>query len=402
MGDKSKPRRGLRVKSTKLKLVEKPTEWGNGFAAFRERHGLSWRDFEAACGGTISRRSLHRLSQGDADPKYLRTLKRPLIIEALRRYLESKQVAPAQMQLELRSIFCKEEIEPVLTKRETLSRSAQVFFGLKGDPFPNEPPRHPSETYTNAELDKIVRKLEDAIRYQGFLCVIGSRGSGKSFIRRRIDDICERSNGKLVILYPEFANMDQVHSASICSFILHSLGEKAPQDRLARYRRLKEMLKGLSDQGVRIALAFDECHRLDPRLLTALKNFWEMGNGGYDRWLGLILFGWPSFQTTLTKSDFWEITERLKMIEMPTLKKDAWAYVAHRMKLVGGNAEKLIEPSVVSEIVKIGNTPLALGNLMNKTLLAAYNKNEKKVTLKLLASVIRPESGEPSVRALSR
>jgi hypothetical protein len=194
-----------KVAPSRLKVVHSPKEWGKGLAAFRERHKLTWRDLEAVCEKKISRRSLHRLCLGEAEPRFIQMI-RPLVIDSLRRYLESKKFAPAKIEEELRSIFCKEEIEPVLTQRAVMPKAAQNYFGLRIDPFSSDP-RNRAEVFTTPLLDRIANQLEDAINYQQFVGVIGEIGAGKSLLKRRIVDSCLNSKGKMQIFWPEFMNM---------------------------------------------------------------------------------------------------------------------------------------------------------------------------------------------------
>jgi len=254
-------------------------------------------------------------------------------------------------------------------------------------------------------MDRIAAQLEDAVNYQNFVCLIGDIGAGKSMQKRRLVQTCLDSNEKMRVLWPEFFNMERVHAGSISSFVLREFGQRAPGDLVARAGRMKTLLASLSEEGVSVALGFDECHRLHPNLLTALKNFWELGSGGYDRYLGLVLFGQPRFEMTLRQPEFREITERLDIIRMPTLAKrdDAWNYISHRLKIAGGSADKLFERTAIDTLASIAATPLALGNLANAALLKAHELNERKVQKGILAAAgLVASDGEPGVRGIRK
>lgn len=330
---------------------------------------------------------------------------KPAIAAKLRQYLKSKHKKTAfDIEREMIAIFqesicTKKEKEPVLTQRAVLTKASQNYFGLRVDPFSSDP-RSRAEVFTTPLLDRIANQLEDAINYQQFVAVIGEIGAGKSLLKRRIVDSCLNSKGKMKIFWPEFMNMEKVHSGSIASFLLRRFGQTSPRDLVMRADRLKEQLASLSDEGIRVALGFDECHRLDPRLLTALKNFWELGSGGYDRYLGLVLFGQPRFEMTLRNLEFREITERLDIIHLPNLGRHAWDYVAHRLKVAGANAEKLFDRDVVTRLAEIGPTPLSLGNLCNTALLKAQQLGEKKVHKGILTAAGLVDNSEPKVRGI--
>lgn len=379
--------------------------WGRRLDKFRVKYELSERDLVEVLGGTLKKSAIHDLLSGECAPRMEDVIK-PTIALKLRQFLKDKhKKGSLHTEREMLEIFrepicTNKETQPVLTQRTVLPKPAQNFFGLRFDPFTVDP-RSRAEVFTTPVLDRIAGQLEDAINYQQFLGVIGEIGAGKSLLKRRIVDSCLNSRGKMQILWPEFMNMEKVHSGSIASFILRKFGQTSPRDLVMRADRLKEHLASRSEEGIRIALGFDECHRLDPRLLTALKNFWELGSGGYDRYLGLILFGQPRFESTLRNAEFREITERLDIIHMPSLGRNAWDYVALRLKIAGANAEKLFDRDVVNQLAQIGNTPLAIGNLCNLALKNAHQMQQKKVHAGVLTAAGLNETGEPKVRAVT-
>lgn len=382
----------------KLQLVEKREQWSKGLEDFRQRHQLSFRDFAGLCSGGgqfVSKSSMSRFCRGEAAPRFVEKI-RSAALTSLRYYLTEKKLSASEIEAELRSIFIKQEVEAVITERSELSREAYEFFGLKRDPFDPRDPRSRKEEFTTPALDKISRKAEDVIRYQGFAAIIGGIGSGKTTLKRRIGEIVNDSNGKLVLLWPKFFNMDRVHSGSIVYFLLHHFQERAPQDLLSRAAALEKLLAQLSDQGIHVALGFDECHRLDKRLIIALKNFWELGSGGYDRYLGVLLLGQPAFEYIL--GEHREIQERVNIVRMPGLGKKAEDYLKHRVEIAGGHLEKLFEPAAIARIARWADTPLAIGNVANAALLKAFKLQEKRVKV----AFVPEKNGEPSVRGIQR
>lgn len=385
-----------------LRSVRPDNSLRTGLSAFRERHGLHWRQFESVCQKIVSRRSMRAFCKGETHLRFESEI-RPLLAGAMRNFLEDRGMSTPAIDRELTGIFGKEEIRPLITHRAVLTKPAQSFFGLRLDPFTGDPRSH-REVFTTPKLDRIAGQVEDAIRYQGFLAVIGDVGAGKSLLKRRVVQTCIDSRGKLEILWPQFFNMEQVSSGSITSFILRKFNQPVPRDRVLRAEKLRLYLASLTDEGVRVALGFDECHRLHANLLTALKNFWELGSGGFDRYLGLVLFGQPRFEMTLRRVEFREIAERLDLVRMPDLSRqdDAWRYVSLRMKTAGGSAEKLVERSCIDRLAKVSAAPLALGNMVNAALMQAFKFNKPKVTDEILESLLSDEDGDggPRVRAV--
>jgi type II secretory pathway predicted ATPase ExeA len=372
--------------------------WGERLNALRNSLHMSYRQLWCACGGesVMAPGTMQRICEGGKIVREERV--KSDIIPHLRAYLEKLGKIPAEVNELIRRIFNGED-NAMIAPRTTLPTEAQRFFGLRRDPFTGDP-RSKNEVFITPQLDKIAGQVEDAINYQGFLVVTGEIGSGKSMLKRRVIDTAENSGGKMKLFWPEFFNMDRVHSGSIVSYLLHSFDQSVPGDLVARAAKLKRILADASADGERVALGFDECHHLHDRLLTALKNFWELGTGGYTRFIGLVLFGQSQFEGRLREARFREICERIEVVRMPSFEKPAWDYIAHRIKYAGGDADKLFEREAVKRLSKQAKTPLALGNLANAALLKAYEMGERKV----LAAFIKNdfEDEEPRVRTIRR
>lgn len=377
-----------------------------GLEAFRTRYVLSYLEISDMCGGTsnkLSHSTVYRLCQGHENFRYIPLLKSSLI-RGVRSYLTAQGKDYAEVQKEIRTYFSEpdlasydEENIAVIAQRSILPAEVQQHFHLKRDPFYGDP-RTVEDCYTNKDIDTIAGRILDAINYQGFIAVAGEIGSGKTTLKRRTVDTVERSNGRMKLIWGEFLDMKRVSPASIVSFILNAFGQSVPQDLLARRAKLIQVLGDASNEGTRVALGFDECHRLDDNMLTTLKNFWELGTGGYDRYLGVVLFGQPQFEGKLREHRFREIFERLEIVRVPPLGKSAWEYIAHRIKVAGGDVEKLFDRKAVDALAKQVSTPLALGNLANAALIKAHRLGEDKVILDMVDN----NNSEPQVRGVRR
>jgi type II secretory pathway predicted ATPase ExeA len=380
--------------------------FSTGLAAFRDSHKLSYKDMEKMCGGPasgVSKSSLHRICLGQNDFKSSDKLK-PLVMAGVRNFLAKQGYVREEIRAELETIFTCEEIAlydrealEMIAHRAILPIEVQRYFGLKRDPFTGDP-RTGDEVFTTAQLDAIAGQLEDAINYQGFFAVLGEIGSGKTILKRRTMETVNHSRGKMVLLFPDFFEMERVSTSSIVIYLLQCFNQTIPAGNVSRAAKLRNYLASQSEEGVRITLGFDECHHLAPQVLTALKNFWEMGSGGYTRYLGLVLFGQPQFADRLREARFRELAERIEIATMPSIEKCAWDYVSHRIKHAGGDAEKTFERAAIKRLCDLAKTPLALGNLANALLIKAHKLGERKV----LADFVEFNSTEPRVMSLRR
>ena len=284
----------------------------------------------------------------------------------------------------------------MIQARCELIATAVKFFGLKADPFDVDRVPSDEEMFSNKELDDIAQRVCDAVLYKRFIAVIGAIGTGKTSMKIRVERQLAESKQRVHLLYPEFFDMNAVQVGSIASSILEEFDIKPPQSATIRVRRIKQLLTSLEKDDARIALVFDECHRLNEKVLISLKNFWEMTNGGYSRLLGIVLFGQPKFvEATLRDVKYREIAERVQIVEMPSIEKSARDYLSHKIAAAGGDIDQLFEPRAIQRICAVAKTPLSLGNVANSALMEAFKLQEKQVASGMLTL---PDA--PRVRSL--
>jgi type II secretory pathway predicted ATPase ExeA len=353
--------------------------------AFCKRHKISVRRLSDLCDGYanhFSAASAHRFLKGHTETAVVVRM-RPILAQALCSYLENSGRLPGEIESELSEIFDPQEFTKMIASRCPLTPEAVRFFGLSRDPFDVDHLPFGDEVFTNPELDAVAARVRDAVMYQRFVAVVGGVGSGKTLLKLRVAGELEE-HGKCKLLYPEFFDMEEVTVGGIATQILVALGQVVPNDKTKRVNRIKDVLTQMQQEGIAVAIILDECHRLRDRVISSLKNFWEMTNGRSSRLLGVLLFGQPAFvESRLRDVRFKEIRQRVQIINMPELNGQSEAYLAHRLDTVGGDIGKLFEPEAIKRICINATTPLALGNLANEALMDAFHQEEKKVTASL-------------------
>jgi type II secretory pathway predicted ATPase ExeA len=364
------------------------------FKQFLADHDLSIRQFANYCRGAyVGKSTIFRLAnpeyRHEVTPEYLIKIM-PILIKGCQIFLEQQGTPADDIERILSTIF-EEDYQPMISERFKLDTEHLDFFGLDRDPFALESdPRSAAEVYTNPALDRIVRRIEDAVRFQGFVAVIGQVGAGKTILKNRVADRLKKQ-GKAYLLWPRFAEMGKLNAGGILHYVLEEFGQRGRARLPLAQRQLERHLEQLNESGRPVALCIDECHRLNDSALTALKNFYELGTGGYEKYLGLVLLGQPSFKRRLEQVEFREIAERIEVIEMPSLAKNAADYLAHRLQLAGGSIGKLFDQQAVKAIASRAETPLAIGNLANKALISAYEKGEPRVLARFLEKDTEPK-----------
>lgn len=366
----------------KSALTPENIERSEAVAEFCHRYSISLSTLAGMTNGVrFSRTEAHRLVNGKS---FNVTVDRvfPALYKAFGEYLATtRNMTDTEIEAELASLFDPEETTKMIANRCPLSPDAIRHFRLNRDPFDVDHLPQRDELYTNDALESVVGRLKDAVLYQRFVAVIGGVGTGKTLLKLRVADELDLAGGKTRLLYPEFFDMEEVTVHGIANKILAELGQKIPQNKEARVTRIREVLTQMQQEGIGVAIILDECHRLRDKVISSLKNFWEMTNGRSSRLLGVILFGQPSFvDSRLRDVKFKEIRQRVQIIDMPPMNGSSRDYIAHRLQLAGGNIDTLFEAKAIERIAINAHTPLALGNLTNEALMEAYRLEEPQVS----------------------
>jgi len=427
------------------------------FKKFLTASGLSTRRFADLVG--VGKTSIHRLAQpehGGLTPTYVRSIT-PHVMRAARESLRTAGASEDEIHRILLDIF-DEEFVPAPVRRAALTHDMLRFFGLERDPF--APPRDVSEVYLTDEMEQVLAALDDAIRFQGFMAVLAPVGAGKTVIKNLLmtsprsqvpkvpsvrsanSDLGHETWGLgLTVLGPSFPDTSRITTAGIVSYILEHFGLKPRRSLVLAQRQLEDHLGQITEQGASVALCFDECHRLSDATLTALKNFYELGTGGFERYLGLVLFGQPRFLERLKLPRFREIAERLAIHELPALTAaESEGYLTHCLTNVlpsgppangpipatgpkskvqspksgpvltsdnGPRAldpppptldlrpwtlDKLFTPEALRLITARASTPLAIANLASAAMIEAYKKGERRVLARFVPDTAGPKT----------
>ena len=360
------------------------SEFSKRLDDFKQRHDMSFADLARLCNNepNTSSATLFRLTKGQ-----LKTDVYERVVPSLEKYLEAWMEEQGfeieEIKEELEKLGYKERI--MIIKRCELISTAVKFFGLDRDPFDVDRIPSDDELFSSGELDEIAMRMKDAVLYKRFCCLVGRIGSGKTSMKIRIARELMDVKQEVRLIYPEFFDMNSLSVGSIASYILEEFDVKVPRSSPARVKKIKEQLTSMDKDDIRVALVFDECHRLNERVLVSLKNFWEMTNGGYNRLLGVVLFGQPKFiQATLRDVRFREIAERVQVLELPNFSKVTEDYLRHKISAAGGDADQLFDKDSIKRICANSRTPLAIGNLANTALMEAFRLEEKQVVSSML------------------
>lgn len=330
-----------------------------------------------------SRTTLCRIVHGTTS-RQMRADVHPAFSRCIRDILIERGISKTEIDEQILTAFDEGEYQPMISQRLELSPQAIKYFGLKRDPF-SEAPQSRDEVFISPAFRQVIDRVVDAVRYQGFITVIGPIGSGKSTLRALIEDQIENED-KLRIVWPEFFDMANVTPMQIAEQILIAFDAPVPRSSIKRGNAVKELLSRLYKNGVRVAIGIDECHRLNDKALSSLKNFLEMNSGGFQRYLGVVLFGQPLFIARLREPRFQEIYERIVPVQMPEFAVSAVDYLRHRLQLIGVELDSLFDEEAISLIASQATTPLSVGNIANDALRISMEAFDNK---KVIGSAIK-------------
>lgn len=330
-----------------------------------------------------SRSTLHRLVHDKVSDEMKAELY-PKLISCLTRFLIARGLDKTEIDAQMLLAFPEGEYQPMISQRLELSPQAIKYFGLAKDPF-TDAPQSREEVFISPALKQVIDRVVDAVRYQHFISVIGPIGAGKSTLRAWIEDQVE-NEPNLTIVWPEFFDMKYVSPMNIAESILTAFDSPVPSSSVKRGNAVKALLARLYKNGRRVAIGIDEGHRLNDRALSSLKNFLEMNSGGFQRYLGVIIFAQPKLVAKLREPFFQEIYERIVPVQMPEFRETAADYLAHRLQLVGADINKLFDDEAIELIASQATTPLSVGNIANEALKISMESFDNK---KVIGSAIK-------------
>ena len=362
-----------------------------------------------------SRSTLHRMVNGVISEELAKEL-HPIAAACLKQFLIERGLNAAEIDNELTTIFNGGEYQPMSFKKIRLSYRELAAFGLPADPFKNDPEKR-SDVYMPGEYREVFDAVIDAAMYRHFIAVLSPVGSSKSTLQDYVRDHITRETS-LKIVWPEFYNQARLTPTEIARSILQSLGvQKIPQRSTALAKAVTDHLRLLTEEGNRVAIVIDNCHEMSQDAVRSLKKFIEMSSGGFQRYLGIILFGWPDFESMIKLPEFTEIYERLHVLTMPPFERDNdgkvavdrkiseplfTGYLEHRFKVIGCDLADYFDEDAVQYIAANSTTPLQCGNITNRAIQISIDKYDNK---KVIGAAIRkhllfdtPNGSEPAFK----
>ena len=249
-------------------------------------------------------------------------------------------------------------------------------FGLKRRPFPPTPDTalyYPA-TLHESTLATLGRGLADD---ESFVLLTGEAGMGKTLLGYALLERLEDKVASAFLTNSHFANRSALLQA-----ILYDLGlpyDDASEQTL-RLRLTEQLLKNCAADR-RTILVIDEAHHLSADLLEELRLLanLEAGNG---KALQVVLLAQPALISTLRQPGLESLLQRVAIRSSlgPLPIEEAYDYLLHHVRLVGGRPEKIFDDTALEVIARgTHGIPRCLNQAAHQALVLAEEGELTKV-----------------------
>lgn len=293
------------------------------------------------------------------------------------------------------------DIKPVETV--VLSSAAKEKFGFTANPFPTDM----SDVQANADVMLwpnnrfVLASMQSAARTGGLLAVVGESGAGKSVLRKKFLDECEKKHGDdLRIVRPRIIDKSKMTAAAVCEAIIRDLtpGVTIRHTLEARAKQVEEALTGLFHAGTRACLLLEEAHDIASDVLKFLKRFWEI-DVGWQRPLAVVLLGQLELKDRLNEQshpDIKEFIRRCEVAELLPITERIDDYLAFKLNRAGVPFKSVFAPGAGDAIrARLSSAtrnlcyPLVINNLVCRSLNDAAMAGEKLITPEIITETRR-------------
>ncbi len=227
------------------------------------------------------------------------------------------------------------------------------------------------KTNNYLQADEFIRKIVSENRMGA---IIGEKGTGKTFVRRKILGSFEERKGEYLIIDVVPMRDDDRCIAQIMSAMIDDIssGERIRRDVEARRKQLRRVL---GDTNRKVILVMDEAQDLHKSTLRGIKKLHELGFGMRDSLFAVILFGHPSLKDKISDD---ELRPRFRRIIFKDLTEK-------EKKLFIGNADNFTQEALAAFLSQTRSTPLAI----ESAYLELEEIREKLDAKKIEAKIVR-------------
>lgn len=266
------------------------------------------------------------------------------------------------------------------------------YFGLSELPFSIAP--DPRYLFLSAHHREALAHLAYGAREaNGFIQLTGEIGTGKTTLVRRLLAHMPEGVEIAFIFNPDVSRLGLLKS------ILAELGETVaigPVERSELAAHIYRHLLSAHARARRVVLVIDEAQRLAPDVLEEVRLLTNFETDRH-KLLNVILVGQPELRETLARADLRQLAQRVtaRYHLGPLGPAETAAYIRHRLTLAGAPG-RIFSPRAVRGIQRYTHGIPRLINLVcDRALMAAYAREVREVSPRLVAIAVRELAGMP-------
>ncbi|HTW87921.1 MAG TPA: AAA family ATPase [Candidatus Binataceae bacterium] len=248
-------------------------------------------------------------------------------------------------------------------------------FGLSGPPFGFDTSSR--SIFVGKTHREALAALDWGLHYEpsGFTLLVGESGTGKTTLA------CSLLMNRYQLVRAAYVANPRLGFDGSLREILRQLGMARPAGyRVAAIEALTSMLWALRP-GERVVAIIDEAQGMSDSDLEDLRLLSNCGRFD-ERQLHFVLLGVPELQRRLMQPGMRQLSDRIgaRAVLHPLDRRDSVAYVAHRLRSLGGDPERIFPRRTLSCLVDhSGGIPRRINVLCHNAMLMAFAAGTRRV-----------------------
>lgn len=268
----------------------------------------------------------------------------------------------------------------------------EQFFGLSENPFNLTP--DPKFLFLSKAHDEALSHLKYGIeRRKGFVMITGEVGAGKTTICRALLGGLPKTVRTALVLNPALSDIELLQT------INQDFGINAAHtSKKALLDELYEFLISVFVRGENAVLIIDECQNLSPDVLEQIRMLSNLETEK-EKLLQIVLVGQPELVKLLASPSMKQINDRivLRYHIWPLSLADTRSYINHRLIVSGSRGDVVFTRAAFHRIYRYsGGIPRRINAACERSLLIAYLRSSKKITMRIVSHAIRELHGNYS------
>jgi general secretion pathway protein A len=265
----------------------------------------------------------------------------------------------------------------------------ESYYGLREKAFRKTP--DPRYLFLNDTYEEALEQLLYAVDEMEIALLTGEVGSGKTLLSRALVDRVGEQYEVGMILNPRLSPRQFLAATA------SELGVPHPRFHSNElHEQIHDRLLALHEEGRKALLIVDEAHLIPSRAtfeeIRLLTNF-QLDD---ENLIAVVLVGQPELRTRLKHPSYRALTQRMgaSFHLTPLREQDAVAYLAHRLEVAGGSAERPLFTDGAARLVHrtARGIPRVMNHLATQALLEAMARGQARVDEEIAEAAV---AGQP-------